>query len=237
MAAYDQPGLRFDSAGVFFDAVVVLSATPKRKMAKPKLDLKSKTDADLLGFAQAHITAMTGNASFPTPTPNAADFLAQVTAYETAIITADAAQQAAQEKVVLKDTERGLLEKVLGQRANYVENTSQGDEAKILSAGFSVRSAATPPAVPVVPADLGISMGDHAGEIDLQWTPSKGAKSYIIECAPYNTPRVWQQIKIVTRSSFTVTGLTSGATYAFRVRAVGAAGESDWSDEAVKMAP
>ena len=67
--------------------------------------------------------------------------------------------------------------------------------------------------------------------------PSKGAKSYIIECAPYNTPRVWQQVKITTRSSFTVTGLTPGATYVFRVKAIGSAGESDWSDEAVKMAP
>jgi hypothetical protein len=44
-------------------------------------------------------------------------------------------------------------------------------------------------------------------------------------------------VKITTRSSYTVTGLTSGDTFAFRVRAIGSAGDSDWSDEAIKMAP
>ncbi|MCB1278577.1 MAG: fibronectin type III domain-containing protein [Prosthecobacter sp.] len=237
MPRFDQPGLRFDSAGLFYDAAPVPSATPRRKMAKPKLDLKSKTDSELLGYAQAHITAMTGNANFPTPDPDAAAFAASVAAFDTALTTSDTAQQTAREKVALKDAERASLEQALAQRGNYVENASGGDEAKILSSGFSVRSPATPPAIPPVPADLGITMGDHAGEIDLHWTPSKGAKSYIIECAPYNTPRVWQQVKITTRSSFTVTGLTPGATYVFRVKAIGSAGESDWSDEAVKMAP
>ncbi|MDP1590589.1 MAG: fibronectin type III domain-containing protein [Prosthecobacter sp.] len=237
MATFDQPGLRFDSAGVFFDAALVLSATTQRKMAKPKLDLKGKTDTELVAFAQAHVAAMTGNANYATPTPDAAAFAAQITAFNDAITEADSAQQAAQTKTAMKQDVRDLMELALTQRGNYVETASGGDEAKILSSGFDVRSAATPPVVPVAPADLGISMGDHTGEIDLQWTPSKGAKFYIIECAPYNTPRVWQQVKIVTRSSHTVTGLTPGDTYVFRVKAIGSAGDSDWSDEAVKMAP
>jgi hypothetical protein len=48
---------------------------------------------------------------------------------------------------------------------------------------------------------------------------------------------VWQAVKSVTASKFTVTGLTPGAVYAFRVRAVGAAGVGPWSDEAVRRAP
>lgn len=237
MPRFDQPGVRFDSPRLFYDAAPVPSTTSKHKMAKPKLDLKSKTDSELLGYAQAHITAMTGNANFATPDPDATAFAASVAAFETALNTSDAAQQTAKEKVALKDAERVLMEQALGQRGNYVENASGGDEAKILSAGFSVRAPAGPPTIPPVPADLGITMGDHSGEIDLHWTPSKGAKSYIIECAPYDTPRVWQQVKIATRSSYTVTGLTPGATYAFRVKAIGSAGDSDWSDEAIKMAP
>ncbi len=48
---------------------------------------------------------------------------------------------------------------------------------------------------------------------------------------------MWKQVKIVSHSSFTATSLTPGDTYVFRVKAIGAAGGSDWSDEAVKMAP
>ncbi|HEV7473405.1 MAG TPA: fibronectin type III domain-containing protein [Pyrinomonadaceae bacterium] len=40
-----------------------------------------------------------------------------------------------------------------------------------------------------------------------------------------------------TKSSFTVTGLTPGTRYWFRVAAVGAGGQSGWSDPASKIAP
>ena len=40
-----------------------------------------------------------------------------------------------------------------------------------------------------------------------------------------------------TKSSFTITGLTSVARYWFRVAAVGAAGQGPWSDQAMKMVP
>ncbi|MEZ5387411.1 MAG: fibronectin type III domain-containing protein [Prosthecobacter sp.] len=237
MIHFDQPGLSFDSPGLLFDADVVVSATQPKKMAKPKLDLKARTDTELLTYAQAHVTAMTGNAAFPTPTPDAAAFAAQITAFNDAINAADTAQQAAQQKTVEKHGQRALLEQALIQRGNYVETASGGDEATILSAGFDVRSAPTPPAAPVTPTNVSATMGDHAGEIDLQWTPPKGAKSYIVECSTYAVPRTWQQVKIVTRSALTVPDLTPGDVYVFRVKAIGSAGESDWSDEAVERAP
>lgn len=237
MASYDQPSLRFDSAGLFFDAALVTATTPPKKMAKPKLDLRNKTDTELVAYAQAHVAAMTGNANYATPTPDTAAFAAQITAFNDAITEANTAQQAAQTKTAEKLGQRSLMEQALTQRGNYVETTSGGDEAKILSAGFDVRSAPTPPAAPTVPANLTATMGDHEGEIDLQWAPPKGAKSYIVECSTYAVPRTWQQVKIVTRSSLTVPDLTPGEVYAFRIKAIGGGGESDWSDEAVERAP
>ena len=237
MILFDQPGVAFDAPNVFFDANVVVSASQKTKMAKPKLDLKSRTDTELAAFAQAHVMAMTGNANYATPTPDAAAFAAQITAFNDAITAADTAQQAALQKTAAKLAQRTLMEQALNQRGNYVENASGGDEAKILSAGFDVRSGPAPAAPPPVPTNLSVTMGDHEGEMDLQWTPPKGAKSYIVECSTYAVPRTWQQVKIVTRSSLTVPDLTPGEVYAFRVKAIGSAGESDWSDEAVERAP
>jgi hypothetical protein len=85
-------------------------------------------------------------------------------------------------------------------------------------------------------ANLRATMGDLEGEIDLQWDAIYGAVSYIIECREYNPATGWSQIKFLKQSKFTVAGLVSGKTYAFRVRALGPKGEGPWSDEAVKMA-
>jgi len=46
----------------------------------------------------------------------------------------------------------------------------------------------------------------------------------------------WQQVKLLSQSKFTDTGLTPGVTYAHRVRALAAAGADPWSDETGRMA-
>jgi hypothetical protein len=42
---------------------------------------------------------------------------------------------------------------------------------------------------------------------------------------------------VVTKSSATVTGLTSGQRVGFRVAAIGAAGQGPWSDPATQIVP
>ena len=51
------------------------------------------------------------------------------------------------------------------------------------------------------------------------------------------SPTSWQQASVVTKSKTTVSGLTSGTKYWFRVAAVGTAGQGPWSDPATKLAP
>lgn len=233
MATFDS-GVRFD-AGARFD--VTAAATKPHKMSKPKLELRLKADAEILAFARAHITAMTGNPNFPAPEPAPAALLAAVDAYETALNEAIAASAAAQTKTSAKDAQRAALELLLTQRAASVEIQSGGEETKILSAGFGVRASASPVGAMAQPQNFRATMGDLTGEIDLQWDPVRGAKSYILECRTHGaTPGAWQQVKIVTSSKYSAQGLTPGQEYAFRVRAVGTAGEGPWSDEAVKMA-
>jgi hypothetical protein len=235
MATYDS-GARYDS-GVRYDEVSAVTTKPK-KMSKPKLELKSKNDTEVLAFARAHITAMTGNPNFATPLPPAPAMLALADGYEAGLNDWLAKNQAAQAARSAKDDLRELLEQGLTQRANYVEIDSGGDETQILSAGFSVRAQAAPPSAVGQPANLRAAMGAMTGTIEVAWDTVKGAKSYILDCRTHGaTPGPWAQVKILTAPKYAVTGLTPGIEYSFRVRAVGAAGEGPWSDEAVKMAP
>jgi hypothetical protein len=239
MANYDSAAT-FDS-GIFYDDVSV--PQPPRRMAKikVKLALSTKSDADLLTFAQAHVTAMTGNANFTTPLPSAANFTAALTPYQTALAAFNTAQAAAKLATTNKDTARLALENVLTARGNYVEltaSTAADPTAVIESAAFSTRSAKTPAGVPAMVANLSITAGDNAGELDLQWDPVSGAKTYDIELSPDPiTPTSWTAKPSVTKSKAVILGLTSGAKMWARVRAVGAGGIGAWSDPATKIVP
>ena len=47
----------------------------------------------------------------------------------------------------------------------------------------------------------------------------------------------WINTRVVTKSSTTVNGLTTGGRVWFRVAAIGAAGQGPWSDPATKIVP
>ena len=206
-------------------------------MAKVKLNLANKSDSELVTFSQQHITAMTGNANFTTPSPSAAAFLTLHNNFQSAFDTAELAAATAKQKTELKDVARAALSQGLSQRGSYVDLTSAGDEAKILTSNFPVREPATPIGALPAPLDFLATMGDMPGELDLVWSAVHGAKSYVIQLSPYATPRVWAQSTIVTASKATVGGCTPGELCVFRVAAVGAAGQGPWSDESVKMSP
>lgn len=231
MAFYDSSATYDGSA--FYDEP--LPITPKKRMAKVKLTLRKKSDSELLTFTQQHIAAMTGNANFTTPNPLAAAFQTLYDDYESALDESELAQQAAKEKVVLKDTAREALEAALNARADYVQLTSGGDEAKILSAHLDVRAAAAPIGQLAAPTNLRVTGGDLEGENDLQWDPQRGTESYVAEYAT-DAGGPWTQFYIGRKSSCTAVGLTSGSLYFFHVKAKGAAGWSGWSDIAQKRA-
>ena len=110
-------------------------------------------------------------------------------------------------------------------------------EADILAIHLKLRSAGAPIGIPAQVQGFVAKAGDGPGTIDLSGEPVHGAAAYIYECSTYDTPRTWTQIKLATKASYTAAGLTSGTMYAFRMKAVGTAGEGPWSDEAVMRAP
>jgi hypothetical protein len=206
-------------------------------MAIVTLDLNSRDDDDLLNFARTHIAAMTGNADYTTPDPTAVAFLALADNFEAGITAANAAIAAATTAISAKDDLRVLLENGLRGRQAYVQKESGGLETKILGAALGVKATATPIGELLAPENLRASFGDMAGEIDLIWDRVRGARSYIIDCREVIAGAAWTQAKRSTKSRVTVTGLTPGKTYEFRVYAVGSAGDGPFSETASKMAP
>ena len=233
MANYDSGGT-YDS-GLLYDAAVL--PTPKKKMSKVKLDLKAKSDLELRQFAQQHITKMTGNTNFTTLDPDAATFLAASDAFAKALAEAEEAQNTAKQKTAAKEAARVGLETVLTDRGSYVERKSGGDKAKILSTGFDVRSEGTPSGIPAQVANLSLSTGDNAGELDMHWDAVNGGKiTYEIHTSPDPvSPTSWTNQPRSTKSKTSLTGLTSGARVWVRVRATGSGGEGAWSDPVSKI--
>lgn len=210
-------------------------------MSKVKLDLQRKDYGVLRIFAQSHRDALVGNANYPTPEPSVAVYDPSLQEFSDKLDQISAAEVALQTLRAERDALRLDLEKNLNGRGSYVDTASGGDLAKILSAAFEVQAGATSTTSMEKPYDVSATMGDNPGEIDLSCHAVAKTKSYIMEMRHHSdtaAPGLWTQAKISGRSSATLSGLTSGMKYAFRIRALGPNDlESPWSDEAICMAP
>jgi hypothetical protein len=206
-------------------------------MAKPKLELRKRPDADLITFAQGVVAAMTGNANFTTPMPALTVITTGITDLQSKIAAVTDLQNQLRTAHTAKDNTRDALEQQLTYLGNYVEIASAGDEEKIESAGMAVRSPAIPVGLPGAPVNFLATASAFPGAIDLTWDPVVGAVTYEIQCKLHESPVAYQAAKTSTSSRTSVDGLTPGAAYAFEVRAIGSAGPGPWSDETVKRAP
>ena len=207
-------------------------------MAKVKLGLKGLSTSAKITLAGTIVTSMTGNPNFTTPVPALADITAKTTEMETAYNDARIQRQEAKTATEVSADLEKELDRILTQAALYVENVSAGDEAKILSAGMSVKDAGAPVGQLPPPLALSCMAGNKDGEIDLNWEPVRGARSYVIQMTTDpNVPDSWAPKANATESYAVILGLTSGGKYWFRVAGVGAAGQGAFSDPAAKYAP
>jgi hypothetical protein len=209
------------------------------KMAKVKLNFNKFVMTEKIARARLIVEKMTANAaSFPNPIPALADVTAAINAAEKAYGEALDARALSKERTAQLSKQEDVLNDLVSRMVSFVDTASGGKEDIILSAGMDVRAPSIPSgALPAIPS-LFATMGDHEGEIDVSWNFDSLAQSYVLQISPNPpTDSSWTQVTVITVSSYTVKGLTSGVKYWFRVAAVGAGGQSGWSDPAVKMAP
>ncbi|HEX8653509.1 MAG TPA: fibronectin type III domain-containing protein [Pyrinomonadaceae bacterium] len=209
-------------------------------MAQVKLNFRKLSVTEKIARARQIVEAMTTmSATFPNPVPPLSDITASIDTLEQANADALEARALSKQRTAILEEKVDTLDDAMTRLASFVNAASGGKENIILSAGMDVRTPATSSNfVPDTPNTITPTMGDHEGEIDLVWNAKQSAQSYIVQSSP-NPPKddSWTQVAVVTASKHTVTGLTSGSKYWFRVAAVGSGGQSAWSNPAVKMAP
>ncbi len=88
--------------------------------------------------------------------------------------------------------------------------------------------------------DLALTPGDNPGSVDAMWKPVAGARSYErqVNTTEPNVEANWSFKKSTSKSSHTLTGLTSGTKVWVRVRAIGTNDNAGpYSDPATKVVP
>jgi hypothetical protein len=206
-------------------------------MAKVKLELNKKNIAEKAALGNKVDTNMTGNVYFKTPNPSLEALKTAITNMTAASDDVEAARKTVQVKLSILYQQESIFDGVMTQMGAYVDNTSNGDEAIILSSGMDVQKEKSSSTLPDKITSVNATVGDNAGEIDLSWERSSKAKSYVVEIAVNGTVLEWKHAQITTRSKAELTGLITGTTYQLRVAAVGSAGQGPWSDPVVKVAP
>lgn len=208
------------------------------KKKRAILNLSNASNAVVILKANTIVSKMTGNANFTAPLPALAAINTQVALLNQKITEQKNAFQTYQQKTIEVNTEHDNLLNLLEAEGNYVSNIANGDEAKILSAGFDIRKAPVPVGLLPAPKKVLALEGANDGEINGTWDKVSGAKSYIVEMtATIDQPDSWEHVITVTNTKCTLKELSSGSRVWIRVAAINAAGQGAYSDPATKTVP
>jgi hypothetical protein len=178
----------------------------------------------LISYAQGIVERMTGNPSFPSPTPTLAAITAAIGDLQR---TETAALARTKGAAVARDEKRLALVATLQQLRGHIQLMADGDPPNaasiIASAGVAVRRtptrsarafAARPGSVSGVAKVLAVVAARRAS-YEWQYSADGG--------------KTWTTAPATLQSKTTIAGFTPGSTVQFKYRAVTKAGEGDWS--------
>jgi hypothetical protein len=181
------------------------------------------------------VTAASHASTFPEPNPTVESLTTARNNLSTRLTTIGTMEANLESERAGAVTSEKDLDALIVQLASYIENIAKGDLSILQMSGFAISTGRSAVGPLSAPENLQGFMADIEGQVKLKWNRVRGAKTYIVECAT-SPEGPWTQIDVTTRATCKATGLTSGTKYWFRLRAVGAAGLSGWSDPAQKMA-
>jgi hypothetical protein len=186
--------------------------------------LKMPTRVKNVGpFASSIVTALTGNAYFPNPTPPLATLEGDITAFNTAEAAVLSRTKGAAEA---RDVKLATLRTDLDHTLAYVQGIADANpseaEAIIQSAGMSVRTVTLHPK-----AQLSVKQGSVSGSVKLMAKAVAHRASY--EWQFSIDQKTWTNAPSTLQAKTDIAGLTAGTAYFFRFRGVTMAGEGNWS--------
>jgi hypothetical protein len=194
------------------------------------------TNDDEIAYLGPIVTKMTGNSAFTTLASKTTTAGTNLTAYAAANATVLATEATLAQQRILLATARVTTENSFRDLATSAEALTH-DAATLQLGGWEIQADShTPVGQLPQPQNLHATGGDLEGTNDVAWDSIKrGVQAYVAERATA-ADGPYAQCYIGKASSCTDTGLISGTEYWYRVKALGAAGPSAWSDRASKRA-
>ncbi len=188
---------------------------------------------DLIGFTTNGITKVTGYAPVANIKPTPVEVQASL---DDLIAKNGAAKNRGRMEMMLRNLAYDITANQMRQWASYIESVADGDRMIILNCGFQLRRGSSPSTIPATPADVRVATGKLSGELIVRCKGGRNIRNFSIQYA-LSPDGPWTDCPFTTKARGTiVAGLTPGKVYWFRIRANGAAGSSDWSMPACKMA-
>tara|TARA_R110002072_G_scaffold236965_1_gene394466 strand:+ start:5818 stop:6441 length:624 start_codon:yes stop_codon:yes gene_type:complete len=207
-------------------------------MALVKLDWNRKSVPEKLIKGGYILQQMTLNATaFLTPNPALPDVQL---AFEDLVQKTTAAQAGGYALTFAKNEAELAFDELITQLASYVQNISGGKESIIIQSGMDVRKTPSPIPPPPQVENLDALPTRTTGEVQLTWDTLGRNYDYQVEQWVENEKGdgFWDRIGLPSKSKFTVTGLTTGTVYRFRVAGIGKDDEiGPYSQDAVSVAP
>jgi hypothetical protein len=200
-----------------------MTTTKTPNIALVSLKLPKPVPA-LITYAGGMVKAMTGNASFPNPTPTLAAITQAIADLQAAETTALARTKGA---VSVRNEKQAALVALLKQLGRYIQATADAGADSggsiILSAGVAVRKSPTR-----APRVFHAAAGAVSGSAKLVAASAGHRSSYEWQYS-IDGGKTWVPAAVTLKASTTVAGLAPGATAQFRYRPVTKTGEGDWS--------
>jgi hypothetical protein len=199
-------------------------------MAKIALRLETLTIDEIITLARRVHDEMSANAA--TFTDPAVPFVESLTQIDDLQDAQQNMLDGGKSVTVIRNNRLDLVVETLKLQAGYVQLLSKGNAETLQLAGFDLAKRGPRKYLTIDnPVIRKVVNTLQAGEVKLTWTRIKNAKMYQIQvCASTPvTEDAWTDYGYAFGAVTIVTGQPSGKFVSFRVRAMGAAGISDWS--------
>ncbi len=197
-----------------------------------RLGMSGITPTALVEKGRNHVTMLTGNAAFGTPTPTLLVLTAACDALDVANQAYDFNRGKTEKEA--RDKAFAELKDLVRELAGYVQANCNNEKDLILSTGFDVRRLPTPLGVRPAPGDVRALVTPFPGQLEVRWNGVRGRLLYALYMTDIDPldPAGWKLLMQTSKNRHTVTGLTSNTVYTFRLQTIASAGVSPMSDVA-----
>lgn len=177
------------------------------------------------------ISASSGNPNVVGNADAVADLVAAQTAMAAAVAAYEAAKTACKEAMADRAAAVAAWIAKVNALAGVTEALTDGDKAKILSAGFDVRAPRTPSQLLEAPTNVRATTNGEPGHTTVSCDPLHGAKSYVVQkSTDPDAEEGWVTIATPTKATCNTNGVTPGTRAWYRMAGVNASGRGLWSE-------